>query len=65
MKRGATGKAIEKTINYTLEGMYRASPHVIKAHEFITHKVIMPAGMSVLSGTATVLASIIAPKRKR
>jgi hypothetical protein len=65
MKRGTTSKAIEKTIDYTFDGIHRAAPHVIKAYKLIANKVVIPAGLTVLSGVATVLATIIAPKRKR
>jgi hypothetical protein len=65
MQRGTTSKAIERTIDYTFNGIHRAVPHAIKAHKLITRKVIFPAGLAVLSGALTILASIIAPKRKR
>lgn len=65
MKRGTTSKAIEQTISYTFEGIHRAAPHVVKAHKTIAHKIIIPAGLTVLAGASTLLASIIAPKRKR
>lgn len=53
-----------KVIDTAFDGMHKAAPHIINATKVVMHKVVLPAGLSVFAGATSLLAMIVAPKRK-